>query len=197
MIARLRGNVLAIEPSAIVLDVAGVGYRVHVPSSQLAAFGPVGAELELHTHLHVRENEMELFGASDAATLGLFKHLLKVTGIGPKVALAVLSTLDATALRHAILSEDVSRLTEVPGIGRKTAQRIVLDLKGRLEAEGLALPDGLLAAGGPSSPGEDDAVAALVSLGYNRGEARRALAAIDPGLALEARIVAALQALSS
>ena len=197
MIARLRGTVLAIEPSAIVLDVAGVGYRVHVPGSQLAELGPVGGEAVLHTYLHVRENEMELFGAVDAATLGLFKQLLKVTGIGPKVALAVLSTLDATALRHAILAEDVSRLTEVPGIGRKTAQRIVLDLKGRLEAEGLALPEGVPGAGGPTGPGEDDAVAALVSLGYNRGEARRALAAIDPGLALEARIVAALQALSS
>ncbi len=194
MIARLRGSVLEFEESAVLLDVGGVGYRVHLPALQLSELGPPGSEVELHTHLHVRETEMELFGAIDRATLALFKELLKVGGIGPKVALSVLSTLDAGTLRQAIVSEDIARLTEVPGIGRKTAQRIVLDLKSRLEDESLPLPAG--AGSGAAGAAQDEALEALISLGYSRAEARRALAAIDPGQPVEARIMAALQSLS-
>lgn len=198
MIARISGSIVAIEEAAVVVDLGGLGLRVHLPASQLAGLGPVGADVALHTHLHVRETELELYGAADAASLGLFKELLKVGGIGPKLAMIVLSTIDADALRRAILSEDIARLTEVPGIGRKTAQRIVLDLKSRLE-DGADQPG--LALGGAGQPGtsseEADALEALVSLGYTRLDARRALATIDPGRPVEDRIIAALRLLAS
>jgi len=199
MIARLSGTVVALEDGALILDVAGVGYRVHVPAGVLAEQGRLGETATLLTHLHLRENEMELFGAADAATLSLFKQLLAVSGIGPKLALAVLSALDLGSLRRAILTEDLARLTEVPGIGRKTAARMVLDLKSRLEAEGLS-PEALGAGGTAARPGfSDDAEAleALLALGYSRPEARRGLATVDPGLPLEERLVAALRALAS
>lgn len=198
MIARLSGTVVALEEGALILDVAGVGYRVHVPAGVLAEQGRLGEAATLMTHLHLRENEMELYGAADAATLSLFKQLLAVSGIGPKLALAVLSALDLGSLRRAILTEDLARLTEVPGIGRKTAARMVLDLKSRLEAEGLS-PESL-GGGGSVRPGfaEDaEALEALLALGYSRPEARRGLATTDPGLPLEARLLAALRALSA
>jgi Holliday junction DNA helicase RuvA len=152
----------------------------------------------LHTHLHVRETEMELFGATDASSLQLFRQLLTVNGIGPKVALATLSTLNADQLRQAVLSEDVARITEVPGIGKKTAQRIILDLKSRLEADGISLagPGGATLPSTSSSE-DEEAIEALGSLGYTRGEARRALAGVDPGLGVEDRILAALRSLSN
>ena len=169
---------------------------MHVPSPTLSAL-EVGAETRLHTHLHVRETEMELFGASDAGTLALFKLLLTVSGVGPKVALATLSVLDASRLSNAILSEDVAQITSVPGIGKKTAQRIILDLRSKVEGEAahLAGPDGTPAT--PIASGIDpEAVEALIALGYTRGEARRALAGVDPGQPLEQRIVAAIQLIS-
>ncbi len=198
MIARLSGTVVALEEGALILDVAGVGYRVHVPAGVLAEQGRLGEAATLLTHLHLRENEMELYGAADAGTLSLFKQLLAVSGIGPKLALAVLSALDLSSLRRAILTEDLARLTEVPGIGRKTAARMVLDLKSRLEAEGLS-PEAL-GGGGSARPGfaeDTEALEALLALGYSRPEARRGLATTDPGLPLEARLLAALRALSA
>jgi Holliday junction DNA helicase RuvA len=198
VIARISGNIVALEEAAIVVELGGLGLRVHLPASQLAVLGPVGSDVVLHTHLHVRETELELYGAADAASLGLFKELLKVSGIGPKLAMIVLSTIDADALRRAILSEDIARLTEVSGIGRKTAQRIILDLKSRLEDAADQPGLSLGAAGQPGQSSEEsDALEALVSLGYTRPDVRRALATIDPGLPVEDRIVAALRLLAS
>jgi len=150
--------------------------------------------------LHVREAEMELYGAEDAASLGLFKQLLSVSGIGPKLALALLSGMTTSALRRAILGEDLTRLTEVPGVGRKTAARMVLDLKSRLEAEGYGLGPESGALPGLTAPGwseDSEALEALISLGYSRAEARRGLATVDPGLPLERRIVEALRGLAT
>lgn len=202
MIAFLHGKVLALEESAVVLDVGGVGYRVHVPLPTLADVGPVGAVASVHTYLHVRENELELYGAADADTLALFKLLLGVSGVGPKLALAMLSAIDAPTLQRAIVAEDLNRLTEVPGVGRKTAQRMVLDLKTKLIAAGVT-PDlrggvGLGGATGLTGVADDEALGALLALGYTRGEARRALAAANLGAeaTVEERIRAALRELA-
>ncbi len=199
MIARLHGHVVALEDGAVVVDVGGVGYRVHMPAAHVADMAPAGKLVTLHTYLHVRENEMELFGAADPAAIALFRMLLTVTGIGPRAALAILSTMEPAVVEQAIVAEDVARLTEAPGIGRKTAQRIVLDLKGKLEAQGVvAGPAGGFAARDVRVAEDADAVAALLALGYTRGEARAALAAAgsDDGAPLEDRIVAALRVLS-
>jgi Holliday junction DNA helicase RuvA len=199
VIARLHGRVAALEDGAVVIDVGGVGYRVHLPAGQLAELGPVGATATLHTYLHVRENDLELYGALDADTLVLFRQLLSVSGVGPRLALAVLSAFDVAAVQQAIVGEDVARLTEVPGIGRRTAQRIVLDLRGRLEAAGVTLaPAGGFAAADAATVDTAEALAALLALGYTRGEARRALAALpaDADPSVEGQILAALRLLS-
>jgi Holliday junction DNA helicase RuvA len=194
MIARLQGRVVALEEDSVVLDVGGVGYRVHVPSSMLGDLGPEGSTITLHTHLHVRENELSLYGAADKVTVGLFVQLLTVSGVGPRLALAVLSTFDAARLQEAIVSEDVASLTQVSGVGKKTAQRMVLDLKGPLEKQGVVA--GLTA---PISDADNDAIAALTGLGYSVGEARRAIAAseVDPEADVEARVLAALRVLGA
>ncbi len=197
MIARLSGTVVALEEGALILDVAGVGYRVHVPAGVLAEQGRLGEAVALLTHLHLRENEMELYGAADADSLAIFKLLLSVSGIGPKLALAVLSALDLNSLRRAILTEDLARLKEVSGIGHKTAARIVLDLKSRLEADGFGLESLSGAAPRVGFAEDAEALEALLVLGYSRAEARRGLAAVDPGLPLENRLVAALRALAN
>jgi Holliday junction DNA helicase RuvA len=194
MIARLRGRLLFTEADAVIVDVGGVGYRVHVPAQLLASLGPEGTEVALHTYLHVRENEMVLFGARDQESMTLFAELLTVSGVGPRVAMASLSSMDPAALQQAIVSEDLDALTAVPGVGRKTAQRIVLDLKGKLEARVPQAPAGSVAAG-PVLAEDSEAIAALEALGYTRGEARRALAAVDlpRDATLEERIMAALR----
>jgi Holliday junction DNA helicase RuvA len=197
MIARLHGRLVAIEAEAVVLDVAGVGYRVHVPTTLLADLGPEGTTATLHTHLYVRETEMTLFGAAVPEAMTLFSDLLSVSGVGPRVAMAMLSTFDVATLQAAIVGGDVALLTEVPGIGKKTAQRLILDLKSKLEAAGV--PPGLgtsptLAA----IPENEDALAALQALGFPRGEARRALVAAEVAAeaTVEERITAALRAMS-
>jgi Holliday junction DNA helicase RuvA len=194
VIARLHGHLAAIEDGAVVVDVAGVGYRVRVPASALAELGPEGALVTLHTRLVVRDNEVALYGATDPEAMVLFDALLGVTGVGPRLALAMLSTFDAATLGQAIVAEDIARLSQASGVGRKTAQRIVLELKGRLEADGRYSG---VAASAPVGPEEGEAEAALISLGYTRGEARRALTATNAaGGTVESRILAALHWLS-
>lgn len=197
MLARLSGVILAIEPSAIVVDVAGVGFRVHVPTTVIGEAGGVGDAVILHTHLYVREGEMTLYGALDEPALDLFRDLIAVNGVGPKAALALLSALAAPALRAAIVAEDVDALTAAHGIGRKTAQRVVLDLRTKLEGEGLAALAAGAATGFSVSGADLDAIAALTGLGYSAAEARRALASSlsDPDAPIEERIRAALRAL--
>ncbi len=194
MIALVRGTVAGLGPDHVVVDVGGVGYRVYVPGRVLAGLS-AGDPLTLHTQLVVRENDLTLFGAPEQATMELFQLLLGVNGVGPRLALAMLSAYSAETLIQAIAAEDVAALTQVPGVGRKTAQRVVLDLKGRLAAwEPLAGP---LA---PAALGADgDAVAALVGLGYSALEARQALAALDevPGQTVEGQVLAALRRLGT
>jgi Holliday junction DNA helicase RuvA len=169
MIARLSGTVLEKHAMRVVVDVSGVGYDVHVPLSSFAAIGEPGTRLTLHVHTHVREDALQLFGFASALEQLVFERLIAVSGIGPKLALAVLSGLAPGDLVQAIAGGDIARLTSIPGIGRKTAERIVLELKDKL---GAVTPSGTAAP--PAGPRED-LVSALVNLGYHRPAAEKAV----------------------
>jgi Holliday junction DNA helicase RuvA len=184
MIARLRGRPVARRADGLILDVGGVGYLVQAtPSALRRADG--ASEVSLETYLHVREDALQLYGFAEPAERELFEQLLSVSGVGPKVALAIVSGSPVAELRRAILLEDTARFEAIPGIGKKTAQRVVLELKGSI--------------GSATEPVEavDEAghlVArdALVELGYTVVEAERALAAVDSELAPEERVRLAL-----
>ena len=186
MIARLRGKPVASTPEGLVLDVGGVGYLVAAtPSAVRKADG--AEEVVLETFLVVREDAMQLYGFADRAERELFVLLLTVNGIGPKVALAIVSGSPAEELRRAIVREDTSRFQAIPGIGKKTAERIVLELKEKMGA-------GVTELMAPAS-GDTHIVArdALVELGYTLVDAERALADTDPALPPEDRVRLALK----
>ena len=188
MISRLRGTPVGRSAEGIVLDVNGVGYLVAATPSVIRA-AEAGREVTVETYLHVREDALQLYGFADADERDLFTHLLTVNGIGPKVALAVVSGSPAEALRRAIALGDHARFTAIPGIGKKTAERIVLELREKI---GAGAPTELQ----PAAGGEGHVVArdALVELGYSLTEAEQALAAVDPELPTEERIRQALRA---
>jgi Holliday junction DNA helicase RuvA len=178
MIAHLRGELVATTPDAVVIDVGGVGYRCLVPASTRARLPAAGHEVFLYTSLQVREDSMTLYGFLTSAEYELFELLLRVEGIGPRVALGVLSATTPESFRRAVAYEDIAALCRVPGIGKKTAQRLVLELKDKVGAVGPALPAGG-AAPAPAAPGAPDPLAdaleALLALGYGRTEAAQAL----------------------
>lgn len=183
MIALLRGRLVARDLDGVVLDVAGVGYRVHVAPGSVG--NSLGGELTLHTHLAVREDALTLYGFPDPAARELFEVLLGVNGVGPKVALAAVATLGTDGLRRAVATEDVAAITRVPGIGRKGAQRIVLELRGRLAVDELVgtaaagvTPNGT-SVGRPPTPVAEVAEA-LGALGYGPSEVRTALERLGP-----------------
>ncbi len=187
MIARLRGRPVANTPDGLVLDVGGVGYLVAAtPSAVNKADG--ADEIALHTYLHVREDALQLYGFSDASERELFVQLLSVNGVGPKVALAIVSGSPAADLRRAIVLEDTARFQAIPGIGKKTAERIVLELKEKLGDE--RVPIASIGSTQPHLVARD----ALVELGYSVGEAELALARTDPELSPEERVREALKA---
>jgi len=187
MIARLRGRPVGRSGDGLVLDVNGVGYLVAATPSVLRRAGP-GAEVTVETYLHVREDALQLYGFADAEERELFVHLLTVSGVGPKVALAVVSGSPVGELRKAIALGDHARFQAIPGIGKKTAERIVLELREKL---GAADETGLAAV--PDAPGHIVARDALVELGYTVVDAERALAEIDPALSPEERVRLALR----
>jgi Holliday junction DNA helicase RuvA len=187
MIARLRGKPVANTPDGLVVDVGGVGYLVAAtPSAIRTADGAV--EVALHTYLHVREDALQLYGFAEAAERELFLQLLSVNGIGPKVALAIVSGSPAADLRRAIVLEDTKRFEAIPGIGRKTAQRVVLELKEKMGSVVDAAPAAVAAP--PHLVARD----ALVELGYTLLEAEERLASVDPDLPAEERVLLALRA---
>jgi holliday junction DNA helicase RuvA len=165
MIAFLRGRVLEKHPNRVIVDVAGVGYDVAVPLSTFYTAGEAGAEIMLRVHTHVREDQLALFGFATLLELTVFERLIAVSGIGPKLALAVLSGIEPRELVAAIQRSDLARLTRIPGVGKKTAERIVVELRDRM-------PRAIEAAGAPApAPGDvlrDDLVSALTNLGYHR-----------------------------
>jgi Holliday junction DNA helicase RuvA len=173
----------------LVLDVGGVGYLVAATPSAIRRAGD-GDELTIETYLHVREDALQLYGFADPAERELFVHLLGVSGIGPKVALAVVSSAPPGELRRAIVLEDPARFQAIPGIGKKTAERIVLELKEKLGSDDLVALPSL-----PDAPTATHVVArdALVELGYSVVEAETALARVDPGLPPEERVREALR----
>jgi Holliday junction DNA helicase RuvA len=172
VIAQLRGRVLRKSPQEVVLDVSGVGYRVLIPLSTFYRLGEPGAEISLRIHTHVREDALSLFGFLTASEQELFEHLIGVAGVGPKLAVNILSGIEAGELLSALRAGDVGRLTRVPGVGKKTAERLVLELKEKLSA--LAVTDVERGEGAAlAATPKDDLLSALVHLGYSRGEAER------------------------
>jgi Holliday junction DNA helicase RuvA len=187
MIARLRGRPAGRTADGLVLDVNGVGYLVAATPAVLRR-ATAGAEVTVETYLHVREDALQLYGFADAEERELFVHLLTVSGIGPKVALAVVSGSPAPELRRAIALGDHARFQAIPGIGKKTAERIVLELKEKI---GTVAEPSLSAVG--DAPGHIVARDALVELGYTVVDAERALAEVDPDLPAEERVRLALR----
>ncbi len=184
MIARLRGRPVVRRPEGLVLDVNGVGYLVAATTRALRlAEGDGEVSLEIHTH--VREDALQLYGFAEAAERELFEQLLSVSGIGPKVALAIVSGSTPAELRRAIVLEDTARFEAIPGIGKKTAQRVVLELKEKVGAVDIPAPE--------TRPDSLVARDALVELGYSVGDAERALADVDPELPAEERVRVALK----
>jgi Holliday junction DNA helicase RuvA len=171
LIAVLRGRILDKHPQRVVVDVNGVGYDVQVPLSTFYNLGEPGTELTLRVHTHVREDAIALFGFLTSLELELFERLIGISGVGPKLALAVLSGIEPAELVRAVRLQDVARLTAIPGIGRKTSERIALELKDKL-------PKGLqVETTRPRSPSDElreDVISALLNLGYQRAAAERA-----------------------
>jgi Holliday junction DNA helicase RuvA len=169
MIARLCGTLVDKQPGTAIVDVGGVGYQVSIPLSTYGEMGENGSRVELHVHTHVREDALALFGFHTRFEKDVFTRLLAVSGIGPRTALAVLSGLGAQDLIEAVRGRDVTRLSSVPGVGRKTAERMVVDLADRIDSLA-AQADGGGRAGGNGASDSDvrqDLVSALVNLGYN------------------------------
>ncbi len=180
MIAYLRGRILDKHPQRVIVDVGGVGYDVQVPLSTFYNLGDAGADVTLRVHTHVREDALSLFGFTTALELELFERLIAINGVGPRLALAVLSGIEAAELVRAVRLQDVARLVTIPGVGKKTAERIALELKDRL-------PKGLQAdVTKPRLPEDelkDDVISALLNLGYQRAAADKVVekAAADGG----------------
>jgi holliday junction DNA helicase RuvA len=170
LIAQITGRLLRKSPQEAVIDVHGVGYRVLVPLSTFYRLGDIGSEATLLIHTHVREDSLALFGFETPGEQALFERLIEVAGVGPKLAVNILSGIEADELAHALRGGDVARLTRIPGVGKKTAERLIVELKDKMPA--------VVSTGGtPPRPGpaplEDDLVSALANLGYSRGEAEK------------------------
>lgn len=175
MIAHLRGKLLAKHPNQAIVETGGVGYDVTISVPTFSDLPGIGGEVTLHIHTHVREDLIALYGFLRPAEKRLFEKLITVSGIGPKLAITILSGMGADEMVSAIRGNDIARLTRIPGIGKKTAERMVLELRDKLPAEGVAES--------PVTPAmsavEEDVLSALTNLGYQRAAAERALASIE------------------
>lgn len=189
MIGRLSGTLAEKSPPQLLVDCQGVGYEVDVPMSTFYNLPALGERVTLLTHLVVREDAQLLYGFLTAAERATFRELIRISGIGPRTALSVLSGLSVDELAQAVAQQQALRLTKVPGIGKKTAERLLLELKGKL-APDLGTP------GSVASDAQADIVQALVALGYNEREAAAALKALPPGVGVADGIKLALKSLS-
>jgi Holliday junction DNA helicase RuvA len=174
MIAFLRGRVLDKSPNRIIIDVNGVGYEVHVPLSTYYDIGDAGSDVSLHVHTHVREDALQLYGFLTPLEQVLFQRLIGISGIGPKLAVAVLSGIGSRELVTAVQHADLARLTRIPGVGKKTAERIVLELKDRL-GDVPAAPDTADVRPSTGDRLRSDLISALENLGYHRPLAEKAV----------------------
>lgn len=198
MIGYLRGRLAQKHPPALLVDVNGVGYEIEAPMSTFYALPAVGEPVQLYTHLVVREDAQLLYGFASEAERRLFRDLLRVSGVGPKIGLALLSGVSVEAFMLCIESGDVASLTRIPGVGRKTAERLVVELRDRIRALGEGLPAGVPAGEGAAMGGagpQAEAFAAMAALGYRPAEISRLLKGIAAeGLSTEELIRQALQA---
>jgi Holliday junction DNA helicase RuvA len=173
MIAKISGFLLEKSPTRVLIEVSGIGYEIHIPLSTFDKVGAIGEKTSLFIHLHVREDALQLFGFATATEKQLFQHLLSVTGIGPKVAQSILSGCSVETFCRYIAQNEIAALTTIPGIGKKTAERLVLELRDRLMRW---LPDeAAVAAKSKTSAIQEETIMALVSLGYNRTAAEKAV----------------------
>ena len=185
MIGRLTGKLLAKQPPQILVDVGGVAYEVDVPMSTLYGLPGVGDPVTLFTHLSVKEDSHTLYGFASLEERGAFRQLIRISGVGPRTALAVLSGMSVSDLAAAVTLQEAATLTKVPGIGKKTAERLLLELRGKIAD-----------AARPPASGAADVVHALVGLGYSEKEALAAVKGLQPGIAVADGIRAALKTLA-
>jgi len=182
MIGFLRGKLAAKHPPQLLVEVNGVGYEVEAPMSTFYGLPAVGVEVHLYTHLVVREDAHVLFGFGTERERGLFRELIKVSGVGPRMGLAILSGVTVDEFHRCVEGQDVAALVRVPGIGRKTAERLVIEMRDRLKGlGGPAFVPGALPSGGPAGA-QAEAYAALVALGYKPPEVTRLLQKVDPSV---------------
>ena len=188
MIASLEGKLESLGSDWVIVNVGGIGLQVFIPTTTLSQLGNIDSDIKLYTHLHVREDNLTLYGFFSTSDLELFNALLNVSGLGPRMALSILSAMDTKEIVTAIASGNINLLTDIPGIGKKMASRLILELKDKIGA-------GLVTAGVVEFAQKDtDVLAALTFLGYSAGEAARALASIphDQQFNLEEKIKLAL-----
>jgi Holliday junction DNA helicase RuvA len=192
MIASIRGKLIFVAVDHAVVETGGVGFLIYAPRNVLGALGEIGGEVLLYTHLHIREDLLALYGFASTDQRHLFETLLGVSGIGPKVALSLLSSAPSDELRMVIAGGDTTRLSRVPGIGKKTAERLVLELRGKLDVKGLPAPS---AATPALMQLNNELAEMLVSLGFSAAEASAAIAALpaDAPPELEERLRLALR----
>jgi holliday junction DNA helicase RuvA len=192
MIAHLRGKLIARHPNQVIVDAMGVGYEVTISVPTFSELPPAGGEVSLHIHTHVREDQIALYGFLRPEEKHLFEKLISVSGIGPKLAITILSGMPTNEMTSAIRGNDVARLTRIPGIGRKTAERMVLELRDKLPPAGTDQVHVM-----PSlSAVQEDVLSALMNLGYQRASAEKALSTVEKNGSFEAMFRAALAVMS-
>ncbi|MFA7668751.1 MAG: Holliday junction branch migration protein RuvA [Burkholderiaceae bacterium] len=189
MIGRISGTLLEKTPPTLCVDVGGVGYEIDVPMSTLYKLPDIGTQVTLHTHLQVRDDAHVLYGFSSPSEREAFRSLIKVTGVGARIALALLSGMSVEELASAITLQETGRLTRVPGIGKKTAERLLLELRGKLGAD-------IGAAVAPVAGGQSDILNALLSLGYSSAETQKALKALPADVDVAEGIRLALKSMA-
>lgn len=188
MIASLQGKIEVLGSDWAIINVAGIGFQVYLPTSTLVSLGTIGEEVQLHTYLHLREDSAALYGFASADELSLFQTLIGVSGLGPRLAMAMLSAMDVEKLTIGIASGSAELLTEIPGIGKKMASRLILDLKDKLGAGRVPVLTS------QAATENADIIAALTALGYSASEATRAVTTLPTAdLTLEEKIKLALQ----
>jgi holliday junction DNA helicase RuvA len=192
MIAHLRGKLIARHPNQAIVETAGVGYDVTISVPTFSGLPPIGSDVALHIHTHVREDQLALYGFLRPEEKQLFEKLLTVSGIGPKLAITILSGMPAEDMVNAIRGNDVARLTKIPGIGRKTAERMVLELRDKLPPVGGEVTPAVSSL----TPVQEDVLSALLNLGYQQAAAEKALSVVQKNGSFDATFRDALAAMS-
>jgi Holliday junction DNA helicase RuvA len=182
MIGQLRGIILEKQPPLLLLNVHGVGYEIDAPMSTFYRLPDVGQEIILHTHLIVREDAHHLYGFSDKEERALFRTLLKVNGVGPRMALTILSSMDTQAFVRCIAHNDIASLVNLPGVGKKTAERLIIEMRDKIAHWQDNAPTPMNAASGSRNLIVQDAISALIALGYKPQEASRVVSKVDDGI---------------